>query len=304
VVTSYNAVSFLPAAIESVLAQTYTDFELIIVDDGSSDGSGELALSYKRPGVHVIRQSNQGPAAALNAGLRLAQGVYAAILDGDDTWHPEKLSCHVDCFEQHRDADLTFSWSDWIDESGRATGLHTQHCHGTFSLEALFEDFVIGNTSSVVIRRSCLEAAGLCDLDFARYYDVDLFLRIARGGAEKVRAIPRTLTGYRRHSGQMSRDWRAMEQEWRKLVARHRDAVTPGVAARGSSNMARYFAFLAYESGCPVEAVAMLRRGFQQAPAAFLRDPRNWKMSAAVASALLLPARWHGALEEFGRRRG
>ena len=302
VVTAYNSAAFIRAALESVVKQSFRDFEMIVVDDGSTDGTGEIVEQYRGPRVSVIRQANQGPAGSLNTGLRMAQGRYIALLDGDDTWHPDKLLLHFEAFEQHPEADLTFSWSDWIDEAGNPVGLHSRRCTGTFGFNSLVEDFVIGNTSSAVIRRSALDVIGLCDPRLSRYYDVDLFLRIALRGNNRVRAVPAVLTYYRRHTGQMSRDWRAMERDWNMLLKKFADRIPGPVLTRAQSNMARYFAFLAYECGQPRESARLLAGNFAAAPLVFGSDLRNWKIAAAVCSALLLPSGWHRRLDRAVRR--
>jgi glycosyltransferase involved in cell wall biosynthesis len=302
VLTSYNACAFLPEAIESVLRQTYSQYELIIVDDGSADGSLECARRYEGPGVQVVSHRNQGPGSALNTCLKLAAGEYVALLDGDDAWHPEKLNAHVESFREHAEADLTFTWSDWIDGDSRPVGLGSKRCEGAFTLDDLMADFVIGNTSSVAIRRSALEEIAYCDASLFRYYDADLFFRIAQRGSSKVRVIPRALTYYRRHPGQMSADFEAMRQEWNRLAEKHRTQASPMALARGRSNMARYFAYLAYENRDPSRASAILRDSIRDDAGLFATDIRNWKLCALIGSALVLPASWHTRLESVAKR--
>ena len=91
VLTAYNSAPFVAEAVESVLRQTFRDFEVIAVDDGSQDGTSEILDRYSDPRLQVVHQNNGGPAASLNTGLRLARGRYVALLDGDDCWHPDEL---------------------------------------------------------------------------------------------------------------------------------------------------------------------------------------------------------------------
>jgi len=93
VIPVYNAEPFLREALDSVLAQDYEPFEVIVVDDGSTDGSGTIARSY--PEVRYLRQENQGPAVARNAGIAAAQGEFLAFFDADDVMLPNKLSVQV-----------------------------------------------------------------------------------------------------------------------------------------------------------------------------------------------------------------
>lgn len=98
----YNAERFLASTLNSALSQSHRDFELIVIDDGSTDGSRAVLDTYTDPRVRVISQSNQGAAAALKAGLQAAQGVYIAPLDSDDLWEPESLATHVKALKATR----------------------------------------------------------------------------------------------------------------------------------------------------------------------------------------------------------
>lgn len=111
VIPAYNAVAFLPRAVESVLGQTYSDFELIVVDDGSTDETPQVMEEYEDD-VRYVRKENGGSASARNRGIREARGEYIALLDADDVWLPEKLERQM---ELHRtDPDLMWSYTNWL----------------------------------------------------------------------------------------------------------------------------------------------------------------------------------------------
>jgi len=95
VIPAFNAVRFLTGSIPSVLAQTWTDFELIVVDDGSTDATAACVQAFDDPRIRLVSQTNRGLAGARNGGIREARGTYIAFLDADDLWHPEKLARHV-----------------------------------------------------------------------------------------------------------------------------------------------------------------------------------------------------------------
>lgn len=292
VIPAYNAGLFLEATLDSVLQQTLADFELIVVDDGSTDSTPELLRKHSDSRLRVVRQPNQGPSAATNTGLRLARGVYVGFLDHDDLWEKSKLARHVAFLEEHPEVDLTFSWSRLVDESGRRLALHTRHWRGPLSFQQMLMDFVIGNTSAVVMRRSALDHVGWFDPELSRYYDMDLFLRVALLRPNNVHAIPEELTFYRRHAGQMSRDWRRMARDWDQLLERMCARAAQEVAAiqpQASANMYRYFACLAYERQEFLEACRLLRQGLHNSPAGFFADLRNWKVGAASLAGLVLP---------------
>jgi glycosyltransferase involved in cell wall biosynthesis len=303
----YNAERFLASTLNSALSQSHRDFELIVIDDGSTDGSRAVLDTYTDPRVRVISQSNQGAAAALKAGLQAAQGVYIAPLDSDDLWEPESLATHVKALESHPGIALTFSWFRVIDEMGREIGISSNHFRGTIGFAGLLTDFVVGATSNVVIRKSAIEEAGGVDPNIPRLYDLDMCLRVSRLGNQNVAAIPSELMRYRRRSGQLSRDLAALKREWVQVLDKLRGVEPLEVAKvekRARSNMSRYFARLAFESGQYAVGLQLLREGFQYAPATFVADRRNWLTGAACMSGLLMPAEAHRRLERLaGLRR-
>jgi len=106
VVPTYNRADFLPKAIQSVLNQTYRDWEMIIVDDGSTDNTEEVVKGYKEERIrYIVHKYNLGLSAARNTGIKNSRGKYIALLDSDDEWFPEKISCQINIF-QKRDSEF------------------------------------------------------------------------------------------------------------------------------------------------------------------------------------------------------
>ncbi len=302
----YNGAGFLKATLDSACAQTYTDFELIAVDDGSTDQSAALiehyAAQHHEHRIRLIRQANAGAASALSIALAAARGTYIALLDQDDLWHPESLASHVAALSQNPHVDLTFSWFRIIDDRGNEIGLHSNRFRGTIDFSSLLTDFVIGASSNVVLRRETLLAAGGVDVALRRLYDLDLCLRVALQRPHNVMAIPRDLMFYRRHPVQITRDLRPLEQEWTSVVQKYeRLAPRPfqQVGALANANMLRYFACLAYEDGNYRGAIARLRRGLGYAPVHAFFDRRNWLTLLASISGVCLPGSLHRGLEQL-----
>ncbi len=298
----YNGERFLSSTLDSIWAQTYAGYEVIAVDDGSTDASSALLETRGDPRLRVIHQSNQGTAGALSTGLRFSRGEYIAFLDQDDLWDPESLATHVAFLDAHPEVQLSFCWFRVIDETGADIGLRSRRHRGQVSFQALLEDFVIGGSSNIVARRSALAAAGDVDVSFRRIYDLDLCLRVALLGAEAIEAIPRDLMFYRRHSSQITRHLDELRKEWDRLIEKMRGLAPREVAAvesRARCNINRYFARLAYEGAAYRKALALTGEGFRNAPAAFVGDPRNWLTLAACLSGFLLPAKLHATLERM-----
>lgn len=293
IVCSYNGARYLRQALQSALAQTYEDFELVLVDDGSTDESVAIAESFGDPRVRIVRQSNQGAASALTTGIRESSRAYIAFLDQDDRWAPEKLALHLARMEQKPDLGLTFSWFHYSGPDGRHLGIESIRYRGTVSFRGLMEDFVIGATSNAVARRTAIEKAGGIDPAFPRMHDLDLFLRIAALAPDNIEAIPADLMSYRRHDTQISRDFAEMEMEWERVMGKM-SRLYPREAGpalgRARVNIRRYFAKLAYEQHSYGQALRYAGRGFAADPGAFCSDRRNWITAGACVCGVALPS--------------
>lgn len=301
----HNAGPFLVHTVNSVLAQTFRDFELILIDDGSTDDCMASITFIGDPRLRVVTQDQQGAVMALNTGVGHARGEFIALLDHDDLWLPRKLEYHLACFAAHPEAELTFDWSRMIDEGGRDLGLPSRAWRGTVTFEQLLEDFVIGNSSAIVVSRAAIERGGSLNPFFTHMYDVDLCLRVASYRPDNCRSVPQYLTLYRRHAGQMSGDWRKLQEQWRSLI----DAVpdyAPGPVAHllpaADSNMHRYFAWIACEEGDFSSALRLGMSAVRCAPTRALTDVRNWLVLGNTLSSLFLPRRAHATAAEFGKR--
>jgi glycosyltransferase involved in cell wall biosynthesis len=292
IVCVYNGAELLAPTLESALAQSYRSFELLVVDDGSTDTSAAVVNGFNDPRMRFIEQQNGGAAAALGTGIRAARGTYVAFLDQDDLWDRDKLAVHVDAMQNDPSLDLTFSWFEYIGRTGRNLGIRSIRYRGTASFAGLLEDFVIGATSNVVVRRDAVEKAGGVDPLFPRVYDLDLFLRVALLRPGNVRAIEQDLMGYRRHKDQITRDIAPLAAEWervaKKMLQLAPDLARP-VIGRARQNISRYFARLEYEQGCYRRAMGHVGKGFSASPFSFLTDPRNWTTTAACLAGVLLP---------------
>jgi len=289
----HNGGSLLKASVESALAQTFENFELILVDDGSTDGCIET-VRHIDPRIVWIPQSNQGASAATQTGLLRARAPLVAFLDQDDLWSPGKLAAQVEILARNPAAVLTFSATSYIGPSGEALALPPRVWDGPVSFEMLLRDYMIGNTSSVVVRREAALAAGGCDPGFRFMYDLDLFLRISLACDAGILGDSSQWTYYRRHGDQMSRQWPEMAAEWQRLLAKMA-VLSPASYARCEKsarlNMNRYFAYLACETGTPARGFRLLALHLLRSPVTWIRDPRNWLVTAACLARMILPAR-------------
>ena len=305
ITTTYNVAPFVRQSVESALAQTWKNLEVIVVDDGSTDDTPTQLKAIEDPRVRCYYRAHEGQAAAANAGIELATGAYVAFLDGDDLWMPGKVEAHLRFHEDHPRADMTFSLSSTIDELGRTLDTPPTPRGGAVGLRELLVENLIGNGSSAVVRRSALERAGLFDTRLTLCYDLDLWLRLAMLRSDNVYRIPEVLTKYRRRANQLSSDSRRMRVGWDEVMAKTRVAVPELVSATERErqvNNHRYFAFIEYEGKRFGQGLALLVRALRSSPYLFLRDARNLLVSIACVAGICLPVRIQASLDRYARR--
>lgn len=216
VIPAYNAMTYLPETLDSVLKQTFIDFEVLIVNDGSTDGIVLWALEIIDSRVKLISQENQGLPGARNTGIVHAQGEYIAFLDADDLWEPTKLEKQVHCLDSKPEVGLVYTWTLLVDQHGRSTGAVTaSHTEGNVWEKLLLGD-VVGSGSSAMIRRSCFETVGLFDTELSSIEDCDMWVRIA--AHYPLAVVKEVLVYYRQHFTNMSRDYNKMMQNSRLKI--------------------------------------------------------------------------------------
>jgi glycosyltransferase involved in cell wall biosynthesis len=224
VIPTFNRAARIVEAVESIRAQSYRDFEIIVVDDGSTDETPRIVPDRFGfdPRVRYARRANGGPAAARNDGIRQARGDLIAFLDSDDLWDPEKLRIQVEQLDRNPEAGLSFC--DALTEGGRpgaGTRFQSKRFRGDTSMRGIVEWNFPMCTPSVVVRRTVLDAVGTFDESFACNEDWDLWIRIV--ARYPVVYVDRPLMTIRRGADNLSRT-RVLEK-WRsglRLWERHR----------------------------------------------------------------------------------
>jgi glycosyltransferase involved in cell wall biosynthesis len=209
IIPAHNAARFIGASIESARAQTHANIEIIVVDDGSTDGTIAIvqAIAARDARVKLLRQSRRGVAAARNLAIRESRGEFIAPMDADDIWFPRKIEKQLCCMvAAGSSAGLVYAWSVYIDEHGQPTGDYYAHelprdIHATL----IFRN-VVGSSSVPLIRRGALIEAGMYNENLLRRdaqgcEDIDLYLRIAE--RYEFHVVRELLVGYRM-AGQLS----------------------------------------------------------------------------------------------------
>lgn len=313
IVPVYNVEKYIAQTIRSVLNQTYSNFELIIVDDESPDRSIEICQQFLDPRIQIIHQQNRGLAGARNAGIRHAKGEYLAFLDGDDLWLPEKLEKHVQHLAASPEVGVSFSRSEFIDSDGNSFGIYQMPKLKDITPEHLLCRNPIGNGSAPVIRREVF--AAICfqqnlhgtiedfyfDESFRQSEDIECWFRIAMQTSWKIEGIPESLTLYRVNGEGLSANILKQLDSWEKLIAKHRSEF--GELVERWENPARAYQ-LRYLSRRAIRlkdgsmAVKLVNRALLTNWQIVLSEPRRTVLTASAAYLLrYLPSSFYSRLE-------
>jgi len=237
VIPSYNHEQYIGKAIESTLGQSYSDLELIIIDDGSIDSSRDIINKYTDERITRVYQENQGAHAAINRGLTIAKGEYISILNSDDTYHIDRFKECINIFDTNGNVDLISTWINVINEHDKTIGIKkawmnmepweianrkkTFASTGDYKLNALMSNFVSTTSNMIFKRKVYEEIGGMRNLRFT--HDWDFLLRVC------ARYTPynheKSLVNYRIHGDNTiskQRKWMLFEVCW--IMATHVDS--------------------------------------------------------------------------------
>src|SRR5256714_3054771 len=224
----FNAEAFLDAAVQSVLKQRFSDFEFIIIDDGSTDGSNQKLQDYVRKDnrVRLISRPNKGLTPSLNEGLKLARGEFIARMDADDVAAPDRLKIQVEYLRAHPEVSVLGGAYELIDDAGRMlTTIVPPADDATLQEHALSGRTPICHPLAMM-RRDAVEKVGGYDEQFAVAQDLDLWLKLGEGG--KLACVSDVLLRYRQHEDSVSEKKQAQQVRNLKL-ARERAYARRGI---------------------------------------------------------------------------
>ena len=223
-IPAYNAMAYLPETLDNVLKQTFKDFEVLIINDGSSDNIVEWASTITDPRVKLISQANQGVSIARNTAVMNARGEYVAFVDADDLWKPTKLEQQIHCLDDNPEVALVHTWMLLIDEEGKSTGRVMKSTLEGDALQKIIERNSIA-CSSVMIRRSCFENVGIFDCNLKSIEDWDMWIRIALH--YPLALIKEPLTYHRKLGNSLSKNWLVMEKDFGQVIEKTFKCVPP-----------------------------------------------------------------------------
>ncbi|MEO0757329.1 MAG: glycosyltransferase family 2 protein [Cyanobacteria bacterium J06648_16] len=216
IIPAFNAMKYLPATLENVAQQTFQDYEIIIVDDGSRDSIKEWAAQIDDKRIRFFSQANAGSAAARNTGITHASGDFIAFLDADDLWDPTKLAKQVRTLEEDPQAGLVYCWVATIDANGHPQGKIYRNSAEGDVWTSLIEHDLTECGSNPMVRRNCFDRVGKFDSNFAYAQTWEMWLRIA--DVFPFRVIEEPLVYYRFHSSNISKQWQTMEASFTAII--------------------------------------------------------------------------------------
>lgn len=312
----YNTERYVEQAIASVLAQTYEDFELIVVDDGSTDESVERVRRCRDPRIRLIHQDNRGLAGARNSGIRHARGRYIALLDADDAWRPDKLALHVAHLDNRPTVGVSYSQSAFMDDDGRPLGLlQAPKLAGIRALDVLCRN-PVGNGSAPVIRKAAFDAIRYetdrrlherdCwfDEDLRQSEDIECWLRIVALTTWEFEGIGQALTWYRVNNQGLSANLDRQYQTWltvRGKVAVYAPALIERHGKLAEAYQLRYLARRAVKSRDAAQALRLMLRALRRDGRILVAEPLRTLATLVCAVLLqLLPVEQYEAMEQWG----
>lgn len=276
VIPAFNAGRYLADAIKSVLNQTYDRLDCLVVDDGSTDETADIAASF--PSVRLIRKSNEGVARTRNLGIAEARGDLVAFLDADDVWTSEKLAKQVRCFERDPDLGLVYSGLQVVNEVLEpVVELHAPSGIDALRNSLCMEPPVMSLAQTGVAPKQVLESLGGFDERMSTSADTDLACRIA--ATNRVRGIDEALVLYRQHSAQMHLNADAMEHDmellFEKMFSKDANPALRGLERRARANLQTTLALSGMHEHAYGHAVSRLVHALRLDPAAAARMMRR-----------------------------
>lgn len=211
VVPAYNCAPYIRDSVSSVLSQTVSDLELIVVDDGSTDATLHELSRFSDPRLIVIRNpTNQGVSRATNAGVERARGQYLAALAADDLWLPTKLEQQLAHLESSQDLDASYTWIQHIDLHGKRLPTIERNDLGSNPISALLTSRQIKLACTLLVRRSAVTRTALLDPRLRTHEDWEYLLRLALAGV-RFAGVREPLTLVRQRPGSLSRSGMSTE---------------------------------------------------------------------------------------------
>lgn len=316
VIPIYNVEKYILECLKSVENQSFSDYEVLMIDDGSQDNSDEICQQY----VHhddrfkLIYQVNRGLSGARNTGIRHAKGTYIALLDADDRWHQDKLKAHYYLHQLNPDIEMSYSQSALIDLDGYPLHLKQTPKIRDISIYDIFCRNPIGNGSAAVFHIKTIKKIGFYQNQFhdelqffdetlKQSEDIECWIRLYTKTKLKLMGIEYPLTEYRINIEGLSANYRMQLKNWHhmvKKVERYNPELLKTHQCKALSYQLRYISRWAIIQGQKKESLSYIYQSIRQYPKILLEEPIRTLVTVISASLLfILPRQIFTTLFKF-----
>lgn len=303
IIPVYNGEKTIIETIRSVLAQTFTDLEVIVINDGSTDRTTEVIGNILDQRVRLYSYTNGGPATSRNRGIQRSQGQYISFIDADDLWTVDKLEIQYQALQDHPHAAVAYSGTDWIDEQGNF--LRHASAPGpsgnVYAYALLYNLF--GSGSNFLVRREALFSVHESDQDYHSFFDEftkpsedwDLCIRLAK--RYEFIAVPQVQILYRRSLNSLSSQLVQQEQGTTRTLKKAFSQAPANLQYLQRPSFSNIYRYISYKS---LEGISTHRRGWQGLKVFIkmltydttpLKQKVTWKVLARILIMLLLPTK-------------
>jgi glycosyltransferase involved in cell wall biosynthesis len=294
IIPVYNGEKTIKETIESVLNQTFTDFELIAINDGSQDGTLDIISQIQDPRIKVFSYPNSGVNASRNRGFKLAAGEFIAFLDDDDLWTPDKLEAQYKALLNNPQAAVAISWTDWIDESGKIIGRGGYvSWEGDALARMLLNDFVESGSNALIRKQALFEVGGF-DESLTHAEDWDMWLRLA--ARYHYTTVPKVQILYRIAANSVSSNVLKMEEGSLQVINRAYANAPESIQHLKQVSLANRYKYLTYKAleGAPLRHKGLLALRFLWLAIRYdpvmLRRRILWKVLFRIAIVVIFPS--------------
>ena len=315
VIPMFNVGQYIDQCIQSVLAQTFKNFEIICVDDGCTDDTLYKIARFSDPRIKLIQQSNRGLSGARNTGIIASRGMYVALLDAKGFWAKEKLALHINHLNTHPNVGVSYCPSLFVNEQGKLMGIGQYPKLIDISEKDIFCRNPVGNCSAPVIRRRLLKEVAFMSLktgrkcifdeDLRQSEDIELWLRIALMGNWKFEGINTPLTFYRVNEGDLSANLSKQYSYW-CLAMKNNQKSHPRFFKRylplARAYQLRYLARRAIRCGDAWQAIKLVHQALLAQPKIVIEEPASTFVTYGCALLSVLPHRLYRILENTAMR--
>lgn len=298
VIPVYNGERTIEETIASVLAQTFTDFELIIINDGSQDNTVEIIQQIIKetadPRIKLYSYNNGGLAASRNRGIDKSQGEYISFLDADDLWTKDKLASQYQALQAHPQAAVAYSGTDWIDEAGNFLKHSSPPSLSGDIYGVLLLSNIVGSGSNALIKKGVLSITGGFDESLKASEDWDFLIRLAAKYQFIRIDTPQIL--YRQSPNSMSSKLSYQEQETMKVIRKSFRQAPPHLQYLKRISLSNTYIYLSYKS---TEGLPSYQQGLKGLELFFkllvnyppiLRYSVTWQIFIRIVMVMFLPA--------------